>query len=172
MKWIAIAVILILAVTAGLFAWRATLPVETWTFRVMSPRELLDSGDLVPRGDPLARRNLLRTKVLKALPATLPPAEEEWRETSILTLRVECSIYRRHWRWEWPPLDRDFPIQQSQQVHLYHRSGPSGGWQAYYSSARGQQAVSRDQAIERLIDLIEDHIQTWIPTANKVLTGD
>jgi len=128
----------------------------------MNPCGLFDSGDLEPRGDPTERRDRLRAKILKSLPPTLPPAETEWQTQSPLTLSVSCTINRGHWRWGWPPLEAECLSLQMQQISLYRRDGPRPGWQAYYYAPQGQEPLSKDQAIERLIDLIEDHFQSWI----------
>lgn len=166
MKAIVIPIVLVLAAVAGILAWRATLPVETWTTAVISPSVWVN-GELDPHQSAAERREKLRQAVLAAKPAPPNPPAEEFGVTSILTLRVECSIRRRDWRWGWPPLDTDFPIQRLGQASLYYRSRTPAGWQAG-SDPYGKEPLSRDQAIERLLDLIESHIQEWRKTAESI----
>lgn len=167
MKTIVITSVLVLAASAGVLAWRATLPVETWTTAVMTPGAWVN-GELDPREPAAERRERLRSAVLAAHPAPPTPPAEEFGVNTILTLRVECSIRRRHWRWDWPPLDTDFPIQRLGQASLYYRSRTPAGWQAWWSDPYGKEPLPRDQAIERLLDLIESHIQEWRKTAEAV----
>jgi hypothetical protein len=150
----------LLAVTAaGLFAWRATLPQETWLFMVLGTQDCLASGNLAPGGDPTQRRTLLRSSLLQAIPAGLPTEGDDWPRNYLLSLQVEISRESRRWRWGWPPLEAKVPVQSCDFINLYYRAGPSPGWQAWDIPPYGQEALSKDQAVERLLDLMESALE-------------
>jgi len=159
MKAIVVTGALVALTAAGLFAWKATLPRETWNFAVMDRYKAMVTGSLPPSGDPTQRKNLLRSSVIQALPSAHAP-EREGDET--LTIQVMTLIERRRWTWGWPPLKWTDQVCAMDRVDLYHRPGSPDGWQAGYCPPKSKDVLSRDQAIERLLDLMESALQERI----------
>jgi len=156
MKAIVVTGALLALTAAGIFAWKATLPRETWQFGVMDRYSAPVIGSLPPSGDPTRRKNLFRSSIIEALPRVHPPEREG---DELLTLQVMSLVERRRWTWAWPPLAWADPVVAMDRVNLYHRSSSPEGWQAGYCPPESKDVLSRDQAIERLLELMELSLQ-------------
>ena len=148
-----IAILALLLLASGLLVWRMMRTSTSWTYVVEADLSPALGGALDPRDPPSARQARLRADVLRSLPATGFPAEE------VLRISVQFRSEQRKFRWTWPPLGIVRTGEIIRTTRLYWRADRPPGWTVGGISPDESTPMTREQAVERLIQLTDAALQ-------------